>query len=637
MKSTAGVFTADGVNLQNVLLPLATIVESMEAPLATAIEWEIPFGTPTNISHDSCRPYGWCEPRGVFIAKDRSRQIGLFYVPEDDDDKAIILAARRTFILRTQARRAEPYIEELEKRTSEHTTEQKRYWQGEGAAIVEPRIAAKMFPAFFDPNSENVDKDGLVDFSYLISQTEQIFPGVFHEPSRRVLLFAHRYFRRSLSLLNTLNEYALRSFTEAAQAEGVIARLRLDPDMIGHPESARSQIELEYWHGPKYTDEIASIPSGVAEHKSSERDRFFSGIDKTQIWWKSPEKRGGTSQRAFRTFEIEELIEDESPGLEGSRYGCRYAHAEYDIEGKFISHFDGAIRTYTGEAYLERIECKIDRAGKHADYTKLFRLDGPLPVTQWKRVLTDWYRGNTLIPEYLGAADDDVPSTDQHSNPQRPSCMPALSAFLSLRKETSDPPDRLQILAEIRLDIEGSVVPAIEVGPGRLATLMEHWAGETMSSITSESSKANLATIRLPGESPSVAHWVSVAEPLAAAIKEEEAAGTLERIAFAIEWSKDGIVTMLSIEGLARHASALLARSIKIVDPSAPASAWIEAFRDALRSEAPDLEGPVKWPEYVARTGRMTIERNEGAKFTAHLAKSALPSSWDEAETAVQN
>ena len=150
--------------------------------------------------------------------------------------------------------------------------------------------------------------------------------------------------------------------------------------MIGHPESARSQIELEYWHGPKYNDDIAMIPNGVAEHKSGERDRYFSGIDRTQIWWKSPETRGGASRRKFRTFEIEELIEDESPGLGDGKYGCRYAHAEYDLDGKVISHFDGAIRAYAAEAYLDRIDSKIDRAGKHADYTKLFRLDGELPV-----------------------------------------------------------------------------------------------------------------------------------------------------------------------------------------------------------------------------------------------------------------
>lgn len=623
MKTAAAAFTSDGVNRQNILLPLATLVQSMEGLLANAIEWGIPYGTPSNISHDSCRPCGWSEPRGVYIAKDRSRQVGLVHEPETVDESEVIAAARRGFILRTQAERAEPFTDDLEDRISAHSTEARRFWHGEAAAAVEPGLAARMFPMFFDTGTDHVDKDGLVDFEYLTSCTKQIFPGVFHEQSQDLVLFAHRHFRRSYSLLNTVNDYVLRSFTEVAQTKGVAGRLRLDPDMVGHPDSARSQIELEYWHGPKYTDDIAMIPDGVAEHKSTERDRYFSGIDKTQVWWKSPETRGGVSKEKFRTFEIEELIEDESPGLDDGKFGCRYAHAEYDLQGEVISHFDGAIRAYSSDAYLDRIGRKIHRAGKYADYTKTFRLDGAIPVDLWKRVLTDWYRGNTLIPEYLGAPEEE-PLDDPMPDKGQPSCVPALAALLALGKDSSPPTDRPTLVVENRIAIKSASVPAVEIGRDKVAEFMTQWSDESISSIAADSVNANLATIRLAGEAPKAGDWAAIAVPLAVAITEEGKKGALERVALAVEWSTNSVKTRLSIAGVAAHVAGLLRDSAQIVDPSSPASSWIENFRDALLAHAPDLDEKVDWPASAAHTGRLTVIQESDTEFAVRVPEAAL-------------
>ena len=83
-------------------------------------------------------------------------------------------------------------------------------------------------------------------------------------------------------------------------------RLRLDPDLIGHPASAANLIELEYWRGPHFSDDISSIPNGVAEHKADDRTQFFGGVDRTQIWWKAPERRlrDDGSHCDYRTFEV---------------------------------------------------------------------------------------------------------------------------------------------------------------------------------------------------------------------------------------------------------------------------------------------------------------------------------------------
>jgi hypothetical protein len=111
--------------------------------------------------------------------------------------------------------------------------------------------------------------------------------------------------------------------------------LRLDPDMLGLPASAGAAIELEYWGGPRFSEDIEVIPSGVTVHKHTDDERRLSRIDQTQIWWKSPETRiGEAGVKQFRTFEVEELIEDASAGLDGDNFGCRYAHAEYDLQSQ---------------------------------------------------------------------------------------------------------------------------------------------------------------------------------------------------------------------------------------------------------------------------------------------------------------
>ena len=229
----------------------------------------------------------------------------------------------------------------------------------------------------------------------------QVQPGVFHDRGRNLLLFAHRFFRRSLSHRNKLNDYFLQSFDATARENADLrARLRLDPDVVGHPKSARNLIELEHWRGPLYSDNIATIPNGVAEHKADEQSRLYEGIDRTQLWWKAPECRRADGQAVdYRTFEIEELIENPSGGLGDDQFGCRYAHAEFSADEAAITHFDGSIRAYAWEPYLERIETSIDRAGKRADYTKVFRFDGALAIPTGSGSLSDFFRGNKLIPE----------------------------------------------------------------------------------------------------------------------------------------------------------------------------------------------------------------------------------------------
>ena len=614
MRRSIAVFNTDGVNLRNELTPLSALVESIEHQAGNCALSGLPIGLPLNISHDLCRPQGWAKGDSILMARDCSRHIGQVLHPTNSEERLEISRLIRCFYEDHDWRAIAPFVEDLLARLDDLDRPDIAFMHREAAAAYAPRLAAQAYPEFFNPSSDFVDKDGLVDYGELLSRTTQVQPGVFHEPTRDVLLFAHPFLRRSLSRQNTLNEYALRSFHEAAQGEGVRARLRLDPALLGHPGSARHMVELEYWHGPRFSDDIAAIPPGVSEHKASEDAKYYSGVDRTQIWWKGVEERALAARtQKIRTFEIEELVEDFSPGLGGERFGCRYAHAEFDVDAGVISHYDCAIRAYEGEAYLKRIDQQIDRAGKHADYTKLMRIDGPLSIAEWKRLLTDAYRGNRLIPEYLGADQDEEAAiagrrdVDTQLEPQTPSLLAQVAFSLAPYG-----PRRKGIHVEFAQthrfgDYE---LLTAEVGEGTVADLYRSWGGgrETCT-VEIGGGAVNLATLELNG--PDVTDlWRGISVHLANALDFETAKGRLKSVSLAVRWSREDVQTTFSLSGQADLVSALLRRSRDLVDPTQSADAWAEPVRDALVQLSPPLSAPVDWPISAPGLGRLTISRD---------------------------
>ena len=628
MKYEAGVILTDGINRKNELLELSAMIGSVEAQVSASIGSGITNGMPVNISHDKCRPIGWCVPMGVYIAKDMGRQLAKFMFPTTDTEKQQLERLIGKFDRNYQQEGIESFADELKARLQGLEIECVKFWKGEAVAAYGDRLAADVFPEFFSANSPYTDKDGLVDYDELLSKTTQIQPGVFHEPNRDFLVFAHRFFRRSLSHKNSLNQYVLESFHEVATAcDSIVGRLRLDPDLIGHPKSARSLVELEFWRGPKFNDEIASIPAGVTEHKSDEAGRSYSSIDKTQIWWKNPEQRqvGRPDQYEVRTFEIEELIEDQSPGLEEHNFGCRYAHAEYDLTQRSISHFDGAIRAYEGYAYLERIDCSIDRAGKQSDYTKLFRLDGSIPVNSWKRILTDFFRGNKLIPEYLGTPlEDTTNQTSLADSELAEERLPALSAYVGISSfNEAAPQPTFRVIVDQEITYDGQVISFAEVGQGRVAELLRGWINfDEHCTLSAKHPVANLSKIALPGDSPCLSDWVKVSTDLRNAIEEDIANSSLESVSLAITWTRSKISTVLAIAGEAKLVAKLLLDAGGIVKPDQAAETWIDAFRDALRSHAPDLDAPVRWPRSVLEVNKIVIPRTGDTRCSLKMPRS---------------
>ena len=75
-------------------------------------------------------------------------------------------------------------------------------------------------------------------------------------------------------------------------------------------------------------------------------------------------------------------------------------------ESNLPYHLDGAIRAYSDEKMLHRMEIPLDQCERDTVYTKLWRIDGDMPVSLWKELITHYYRDNMLVGEYFGGHDE---------------------------------------------------------------------------------------------------------------------------------------------------------------------------------------------------------------------------------------
>jgi hypothetical protein len=595
-----------------------------------------------HIQHDLHRPIGWSQVLGHLIDGAMVRTIGLLHQVETDEEKAGLAELGANFWQHHHHIGKESLRDELSEHVAPASLEGATYHRLEAYSVARTGLAAELYPELFDLTSELVDKDGLTDYRALVTRMKCLQPGVFLDPERGLVLFAHRFFRRSLSHLNKLNDYFLASFDMTAKEGNLNPRLRLDPDLLGHAQTVLHLMEREYWHGPKFSDDVVSIPPGSSEHKASERVRFYEGVDRTHFWWKKPEARDqGGAEVWYRTFEVEELIENVSGGLSNERYGCRYAHAEFSPSVSAITHFDGAIRAYPAEAYLERIDKTIDRAGKHSEYTKLFRFDGCLPVHRWKRLLSDFYRGNPLIPEYLGGDGREFESED----------LPVLQVGLE-PADTKDPAGE-DLCAFIALDHEpvnqalvvhtqclafenGSEIEAAETGGGAIDAFLRSKADlANVAGLHAIDGVLHLARISFGATETLFADMQMIVEGLAKVLAKDAADLALQKISVALSWPVHRLNVTLSLRGSPGDIETVLSSLLTVIDPLKAPSTWIEPLSSVVRRLSPRrnptrnlwnvLEGALVYsrPEGVERTFLLTPKVVERLRAEGRLPDQA--------------
>lgn len=380
MNCRLAVFNGTGVNRYG----FAFSVGALESALRQC--WK--YGVPSCISHDMHRLIAWSKGMSLYLEPGLVRLAGLVFSPESSEEEKEL---RTTFEARIKEQIHEgfkPHARKLYKKLSGLLSKEHYPLMPACAAIVDNNLVSKKFPDFF----KNKDKNGLVPLSGL----RPIGPGVFEIDG--LLLFAHPFFRRSLSRYNSLNTPFLSRLQNVFKSYDLETKIAIDPDMIGLADTYTENIELEYWWGPKFDNELSKIEFGVSKHAANDDLKMFHGISATEFWWHN--------QNDIKTLECEELRDIPSYGINGDRFGCRYVHSMLD-QAKFVpNHIDGAVRLYSEAAMIERLETDIAKSGKKSNYRKLWRIDGEIEISVWKELMNDYFRDNRLVGEYLGAVEN---------------------------------------------------------------------------------------------------------------------------------------------------------------------------------------------------------------------------------------
>lgn len=345
------------------------------------------LGVPSLIGHDRSRPLGWTFPTTVYMEPGLARAAGFGWFPDTDEEVQQLNKRYKYHYYKTHIEPNENEFEQLHKHLVGVLAGQELKAVCECVAFYEPGLARKVFPQIFSLQ----DKDGLVPLNHLTP----IGLGIYRFGD--LVVFAHQFLRRNMFRLNSLN-YPFLSRLEALASTGSDVRLALDSDMVGLADSFRGEmLELQYWWGPKFNDNLTSIPTGVTHHKASDSELALSGLSGMQFRW--------GKDKYHHIFEAEELRDAPSPADSGVTYGCRYVHSMVDTESGKAIHLDGAIRSYSEEKMIRRLDLNLDQAPRDTEYTKLWRVDSQIPVDLWKSLLSDYYRDNHLVGEYLGGVD----------------------------------------------------------------------------------------------------------------------------------------------------------------------------------------------------------------------------------------
>lgn len=386
MDSYLGVLSSDSLNRDGCLI----LFDALEKSVAdNALK-----GIPSLIDHDFHRPLGWVFPFGILIEPKISKTIGNFLICETEEDLKLINPKIQEYWNFINYEHCKDYIEEFKELLKDNYSNEGSFIEKGCVTYNLQNIAEKLFTKLF----EKKDKDGLLYLNDILVSFEYIGCGIFKSKTNDFCIFCHQFFKRNLSLVNNYNTYFIDEFIKLNSNSKITLRIAIDKNLIGLSKTYKGFLEFDYWWGPKFSDDISSIQSGVTRYETDKKHNFFSGVSGTEFWWKNDENE--------KTLEIEEIRVTPSLGINENSYGCRYIHSIFDSSKQEFIHFDGAIRLYSEENIFQRWDTNINKAGKNTEYTKIFRIDGKLELNNWKKLCILYYKGNPLLFEYFGAKDE---------------------------------------------------------------------------------------------------------------------------------------------------------------------------------------------------------------------------------------
>ncbi|MDR0839992.1 MAG: hypothetical protein LBN26_01190 [Christensenellaceae bacterium] len=346
--------------------------------------WE--EGVPSFLNHDHRKHLGWTKLSGLYLEPHKAYLMNSILIGESETERSKLqeLSYKQLYDKRVVSQQ-DKYDELRDKLGDSLSAEASKPCWVNAVAYYDVGIVQRIIP--------NIATD-LIKGLMPLSKLKYIQPGVYEKDGW--LLFAHLYFRRGLSYLNTLNE----PFFELLQKcdERVNPRIAIDLNCIGLAGTQSQELEYSYWWGPKFNDDLSKIPDGVAVYKNEHYDGLLSDVLQTEFGW--------YRQDGIQTFECEEVTDIANIDISSNeKYGCRFVHSMINADTGLPTHLDGAIRAYTTEEMVARLDQDIKHSGRHTGYTKLWRIDGDIESPLWKSLITNFYRDNMQVGEYFGGTD----------------------------------------------------------------------------------------------------------------------------------------------------------------------------------------------------------------------------------------
>jgi len=355
------------------------------------------YGIPLSIGHDVLRPIGWSHPLSVHLEPGLTRLFGLDVLIENDEESEKLNRSMNAHLYHLFYECHKSDILQIKKLLNPYLDGSEKVFVKECVALCSRGLAKRLAPKLFS----HANDDGLIPLSLL----DPIIPGVYR--FGEFAIFAHQYFRRSFTRLNSLNTPFLNQFYTISK-EAEYAGIALDEDMVGLISTCITPIEHAYWWGPTFSGDLSSITPDVTVHAQNESS-ITSLVIRTEFQWKQTDE--------YYVFCAEELPDLTRFPISEPSIPCRYVHSLIEPVEAHICHFDGATRTYDINEYKKRLTVDISKSGRKTIYQKLWRLDGAFEVPIWKRLLSDYFRDNELIGEYLGASPE--PETQQFQEENR--------------------------------------------------------------------------------------------------------------------------------------------------------------------------------------------------------------------------
>lgn len=381
MKQFVGITASDGLNRKRHYFSFS-VLETMYHE-----NWSNIF--PVGLNHDRTKTIGAGRLDGIYFEPGKAYVTNRTYIAENITDRQKFKSEFDLWVYRQYIEPRKEELKELEGMLEGLLSTEKTVAPIAAVAFKDKGIVLRVFPKLKDL----IDDDGLINLSNLAP----ILPGVYKKDG--FLLFASSYLRRNCYIGNSLNSEFLNCLQALRnENDSLSVKIRLDFDLVGLYGTQQQELEYSYWWGPKFTEDIEDIDLGVTRHSNDNYDNFFSNLVFTEFGW--------YYQDGNKTLEIEEVIDSINIiSEEQELIGCRYIHSYINPETSQPKHLDGAIRAYTEDKILMRMDTSLDKTERDTVYTKLWRIDGDIPVARWKEIITHYYRDNILIGEYFHGVD----------------------------------------------------------------------------------------------------------------------------------------------------------------------------------------------------------------------------------------